>query len=157
MHKPNEAWGQFTSNSIQTINGNCNSSLHERKNFYFPSVDKRIQSYPKSVCIWNLISHLWIGWIESAMGPAREKNMIMLNVTWLNKLFKVFIFLHFGGTKKTFKLLPSRSVNDVTKAENISSAKNINDDTIHTSLNTFVRILHIFQVSTSWYHLKKKI
>lgn len=28
--KQNEAWGQFTSNSIQTINGKCNSPAHER-------------------------------------------------------------------------------------------------------------------------------
>lgn len=30
VHKTNEAWGQFTSNSIQTINGNCNSPIHEK-------------------------------------------------------------------------------------------------------------------------------
>lgn len=74
MHKTNEAWGQFTSNSIQAINENRHLFIEEDLLSAFSK-----SKWAKSLFIfefWDKISHLCIGRIESALGPALKQTRL---------------------------------------------------------------------------------
>lgn len=102
MHKTNEAWGQFTSNSIQAINENRHLFIEEDLLSAFKWVNEpNLYSYLSfeikyPICV---LAELKVHWAQ----PWNKHDYA--NVTWLNKISSVkFFFFYNLGYKGDFKI-----------------------------------------------------
>lgn len=111
VHETNEACGQFTSNSIQTRNGHCNSTLHERAFILCLSCFSRFVFEIK--CPICDFAELKVHWAQP--WNKHEYN----NVIWLKKIVQ-------------FRVQKRLQIYYPVDQQWCNNSENINNDTFHT-------------------------